>query len=414
MKRSIKYFIVLLIMIVTTTLAPAKTSHAASAKVWITSEATEFTVGESVLVYITISSDTAFGDFEANLTYDDEVLEYVGKHSFITGSSGFLRIKDMNIIEEEYDRKYALEFKAITVGTSKIAFQNSIMVYDFETGIEMAVSSNDMTVDVKAAETASTNAYLSALKISPSELNPPFDKEVFQYNTIVNNNTKKLVIDATRENESAVVQISGNDSLKEGENKINVTVVAESGNVIEYTINVFRESAPEEGETLNDGNSSPSTMHGSFQITTIEDELFAIYNGAYKLVKPGPEVEIPKNYIKTRIIISDTSIEVYAPENNLEYDFLLIYAENEMGEAGFYQYDRVEKTLQRYSQDNPLQYVDDVNSNPNEDKEKQYRNNLMKAVMVITILSIFSALMVVVSIRLYMNSNRSSKGRKRK
>lgn len=414
MKRSIKYFMILLIMFITMSLAPVKTSHAASAEIKITSEATEYTVGESVLVTILITSDTAFGDFEANLTYDDEVLEYQGTHSYITGSNGFLRIKDMNVIEEEYNRKYALEFKAINVGTSEIAFNNPIMVYDFETGIEMAVSSNDLTVDVKAAETASTNANLSSLKISPSEINPPFDKSVFRYNTIVNHNTDQLVIDASSEDESAVVKISGNESLKEGENKIIVTVIAESGNVIEYIIDVFKEAAPDE-ETPDEINPTPSTKHGSFQVVTIKDELFAVYNGKYKLVEPGPEVELPKGYIKTRIIISDTSIVVYAPENNLEYDYLLIYAENEMGEAGFYQYDRIERTLQRYSNENPLKNVGkDNNSEPNTDRDNVYQANLRTAIIVITLLSIFSALMIVVSIRLYMNANSSKKSRRRK
>ena len=45
-----------------------------------------------------------FGDIEANLTYDEEILEYKGSVSFITGSSGFLKIADINLSEDTDNR----------------------------------------------------------------------------------------------------------------------------------------------------------------------------------------------------------------------------------------------------------------------------------------------------------------------
>lgn len=402
MKEITKYIMIAFI-IVTASFTQTKISQAASAMITISVEEDKVSVGDRVIVYINIKSDTAFGDFEGNLTYDEDILEHKGTNPVLAGGDGFLRIKDMNVSEEDYNRKYALEFEAIKVGTATIAFNNPIQVYDFETGIEMAASHDSLSVQVHPVETASNNTNLSFLKISPSVLEPEFDKNTLNYRTSVGYKTDRLVIDATGEDSNSIIKISGNDSLKEGENKVVVTVIAESGDVIEYTINVFRESAPEEGENPEE-DTDPLSHKGKFEITEMNEALYAIYNGRYKLVTPGPEVTIPSGYIKTEIIISNVSIEVYAPENDQEFDFLLIYGENEQGEKGFYQYDRIEKTLQRYSHEKPTTADNVVEKTPMTEREKEYRNNLRKAIVVIAFLSVLCLLMMIISIRLYLNT----------
>ncbi|MDF2944589.1 MAG: hypothetical protein K0S01_3447, partial [Herbinix sp.] len=213
----------------------AKPCLAASAEIEIASEASSITVGDNVYVYITITSNTLFSDFEANLTYDDNILEYQGGASVITGSSGFLKISDMGITEGSNTRKYTLKFEALQVGTSEISFSGPAMVSDFALEREMSVSSNVLTLEVKPTVTASSNANLKSLKINPSILEPIFDKNVFNYNVNVGYETENLIIDALPEDNKASVSISGNDFLKEGENKVIVTVLAESGDIIEYT-----------------------------------------------------------------------------------------------------------------------------------------------------------------------------------
>ncbi len=410
MNKMTKYFLIIIISLVAGGYLNTQISRAASAEVDISASSTEVTVGGTVYVNLTITSDSPFGDFEANLTYDGDILEYKGKQSFITGSNGFLKISDLNVADGDTVRKYALEFKATEIGISDVSLMEPFMVYDYETGIGMPVSANVLSVHVSPAETASDNAYLSSLKISPSELTPAFDKNTFEYTTTVGYETEKLVINADREDPKAVVKISGNDSLKEGENNIIVTVIAESGTVIEYNIEVFREYAPAEGEATEDPTITPSKKHGSFEVVRMGADLFAVYEGRYKLVEPGPEVKIPSGYIKTKIIISDISIDVYAPEDNLGYEFLLLYAENELGEAGFYSYDRVERTMQRcVPEDLAIRAPEADNLEEINNLKADYRANIMKAVVIITLLSVLCAVLIVLCIRFYMKSQAKSK-----
>lgn len=381
-----------------------KVIQAASAEVEISSDSTETTVGDKILVTIAIDSDTVFGDFEANLTYDDEIMEYQGGPSIITGGNGFLKIADTNVSEGDTNRKYVLEFEALEVGNSEISFSNRARVYDYEEGTEMSVSSNIYTLSVKAAVSASENALLKSLKISPSKLQPTFEKNTFSYNTIVEYDTEKLVVEALVEDENSIVKIKGNDSLKEGENKIIVTVIAESGAVIEYTIDAYREYAPEE-EITEEPTITPGTKHGTFEVARIDGELFAVYSGKYKLIEPDSEVQIPIGFNKTRIMISDISIDVYAPEDDMGADFLLIYAENELGEAGFYQYDKIERTMQRYIADSALGFEEVTEPvSDNSAQLKEYKNSLTKAAVVISLLGILCAILVVILVRQYLKA----------
>lgn len=412
--KKVYYALSILLLVFAGSFLNIHTARAAGAEVEITTDSTEVTLGDNLNVYITIRSDQPFGDFEANLTYDENILEYQGGNSFIAGSSGFLKISDTNVAEGDTVRKYSLRFKTQEIGTCEVALMEPFMVYDYETGTEMPVSSNVLTVNVKAPATASSNAYLSSLKISPSELTPVFDKKTFTYNTTVGYDTERLIIDAEREDSKAIVKITGNDSLKEGENKIIVTVIAESGDVIEYTINTFREFAPAAEYNTDNGSAVPGAKAGTIEAIQEDGALYLEYQGRYKLVEPGPEVQIPSGYMKTKIIISQLSINVYAPENDLGSEFLLVYAENEKGQAGFYRYDKTEKTLQRYTSDGFAGAGSEaVSAAEAQAKEKEYRNNMMKAVLIITLLSVLCALLIVITVRMYMNTRKHT-GKHRK
>jgi len=403
-KKIIRYFAVFFLLLLVGSMTTAKPCLAASAQIQISADDMEVTLGDSLFIYITITSETSIGDFEANLTYDDDTLEYQRGASVITGSSGFLKIADIDVSEGTSSRKYMLKFKALKVGVCKITFNSPIKVYEYETMDEMSVASNDFNVNVKAADTASTNTFLQSLKISPSELTPTFDKNIFEYNSNVGNETEKLVINALPENNKSVVSISGNDLLKVGENKIIITVLAESGADIQYNINVVREKAPNEA-TPDELTITPGATQSTIKVVKIDGEIFAIYEGKYKLVEPDNEVKIPDGYTSAKIIISDISINAYSLLEDPSNDFLLIYAMNELGEAGFYKYDRIEKTMQRYVPDEAYGFNNVVNS---QEKlimnSEEYHANLNKAALIIAILSIICILLIAGIIHFYMKS----------
>ncbi|HHX12426.1 MAG TPA: hypothetical protein GX731_06350, partial [Clostridiales bacterium] len=398
MRKMIKYIGIMMFTVLAGIALNNKQAVAASAVIELSTDLNEVTVGDDVYVYLRITSDVLFGNFESNLTYDDNILEYRDGASVITGSSGFLRITDFDSSEESTNRKYTMMFRASNTGTTEISFQGRAMVYSYETGDEMPVSSNVLSIKVKAAETASDNALLKNLKISPVELTPEFKNDVYEYGTSVGSDISQLVINAVPEDSKAVVSISGNDLLKEGENKVIVKVTAETGTVKEYTINAYREFAAE------DENQEPTIAPGKsqsvFEVVRISGEVFAIYNGRYKIVELASDVNIPSGYIKTKAIISDVSIDAYYPENDMENDFFLIYAENALGEKAFYSYDRIEKTLQRFVEGKRSASNIVV---PEEDEimnSKEYKENLTKASIVIAVLAVICAVLIVGFIRI--------------
>lgn len=85
----------------------------------------------------------------------------------------------------------------------------------------------------------SNNNYLSSL--SSNIVNINFDKEVLDYNVVVDNSIDKLDLVATPEDSKAIVTIS-DQSLKSSKTKIKVTVKAEDGNERIYTLNVEKKS----------------------------------------------------------------------------------------------------------------------------------------------------------------------------
>ncbi|HWT75882.1 MAG TPA: cadherin-like beta sandwich domain-containing protein [Mobilitalea sp.] len=405
MKMRIKHYVsIFLLLFLAGSIISVKQCQAASAEVNINADSTEVTVGDNIFVYVTIDSDTMFGDFEANLTYDENILDYKSGASVITGGSGFLKISDLGVLDGDNTRKYTLKFEALQAGTCTIAFSDRAAVYDFSTGAEMSVSSNVLTLDVKAPATASTDAKLKSLQINPSKLSPAFDPGTYEYNTEVSSDTEQLIISALPDDEKATVSISGNDSLREGENKVIVSVLAESGDIIKYAINVNRKPAPTLMPTSTPA-ASPVTNQNTFEIITIDGEKYAVFSGKYKLVEPAADVEIPKGYTKGTLIISGVSVTAYLPVNNEESEFLLVYAENELGDSGFYRYDRVEKTMLRYVPDSVLMSGSSAGNSDNS-STKKYNSNLTKAAIVIALLSAFSGLLSFVVIRLMMKKNR--------
>ncbi|NLP34053.1 MAG: hypothetical protein GX359_02540, partial [Clostridiales bacterium] len=117
-----KYIGILIVTLLASLFLTAKPVQAASAEVEISADTNQVTVGEDFFVYIRINSDTMFADFEANLTYDDNLLEYTDGASVITGSSGFLKISDFGLAEGSTNRKYTLKFHALKTGNVEISF----------------------------------------------------------------------------------------------------------------------------------------------------------------------------------------------------------------------------------------------------------------------------------------------------
>ena len=107
---------------------------------------------------------------------------------------------------------------------------------------------NEYTINVTKTENEkSANADLETLAVEYFDLTPEFDKNITNYSSEVSNEVNKLNILAIPSNESAKVQITGNENLKVGDNQITISVTARDGITNKkYYINVHKRSEEEE------------------------------------------------------------------------------------------------------------------------------------------------------------------------
>ena len=106
-------------------------------------------------------------------------------------------------------------------------------------------SSSNTTPNTKK----SSNSYLKNLIIENVDFD--FNKDVFTYEVKVPNDVEQIVIKGEADQEKATISGLDNYTLKVGDNYLTIKVTAEDGSASEYNINVIREEAIVEDETLS-------------------------------------------------------------------------------------------------------------------------------------------------------------------
>lgn len=369
------------------------TAYAASATIKFSTESTVVSKGNNVTVSLSLEAEETIGEFEGYISYNTDILEFVEASNFISGGDGVLRISETSNSEATTKKKYTMKFKAREVGLSDINLSDTPMVYNYDEGKEMSVSSNRVTINVKAAKRVSKETSLSDLKISPGILSPKFESDLYEYSTIVKGDVADLVVSATTKDSSASVKVKGNDDLKEGENTITLTVTAESGDKKDYIILVNKEAEVSEetnGEETKD----------SFKVILKEGKTFIENKYIYELIDISEDIEEPVGYVKTKVTLYGVEIAAYSKVDDLGNDFLLIYAMNEEGESNFYQYDRVEKTMQRYTDI----IMTDVNNSNDNITSQEYNGKITQLSIIIAVLSSICVLLILGIIKIYLKS----------
>ena len=120
------------------------------------------------------------------------------------------------------------------------------MVNSYATNVS-ALENNMNTTNTSQSKTTkkSDNADLKTLQISNGKLSPDFDKDITEYYTNVDLSVYKITTKVTLADNKSTVKVKGNRNLKEGENKIELTVTAESGKKKVYYIYVNKKSNEE-------------------------------------------------------------------------------------------------------------------------------------------------------------------------
>lgn len=333
-------------------------AQAASATVSFSAETDTAAVGEELGLEIKISTDSQIGSIEGYFTYNSKILEYLTGDDAVTGGSGTLKLSDSITEEDVTSKSYHITFRAKKKGSCILEFSEQPMVYEADTEEAMSVSYEDISVQVTKAKILNSNASLDSLEVSPGTLEPSFAKNVREYKVFLGADTDRITVSAAPSDTEATVSVRGNEKLAEGENLVIVTVNAPSGKTKKYRIYVQKEAKepepaekePEEAgqETEEKTKKDSKVSEDSFKITEKNGTVILKNRTRYRLVTPGDEVEIPAGYVKTKLILYGVTVSAYTLEQDLENDFILMYAQKEGEAPQFYQYDRVEKTMQRF------------------------------------------------------------------
>ena len=209
---------------------------ASSADIVISSDSVTYRLGDTFTVDLLLEAEVLPGDFEAYVLYSNDILEFVPGAEIMAGGEGIIRISDHVTASTRNTRKYSLKFKAIAVGEAVISLREGAELYEFEEGYLMSLASGDFKINILPVKNASKDNSLAVLKVSPGTLDPVFSPEKKEYRVTVPENTERLTVSAAATDRNATVEVTGNENLLPGTNRVEVTVTAESGDEDVYVI----------------------------------------------------------------------------------------------------------------------------------------------------------------------------------
>ncbi|MCR5331100.1 MAG: cadherin-like beta sandwich domain-containing protein [Lachnospiraceae bacterium] len=393
---------------------------ASSCKIVFSTQTSEVMVDDTLTVELKIEGDVIPGIFEGYISYDGNVLEYISGPDCIAGGEGTLRISDMGYGSNTLARTYEMQFKAVKMGTCEFSVRGTPEIYEADLGYLMSVSAGKLSVEVKAASKASSDATLGIMRISPGELSPAFSSAEHEYSVFVPYEVTEIYVSASPNDPNATVKTEGNQNLSVGQNRILVLVTAENGNLGKYVIYAARaaegesteQNVPENGTGTTDTDNQQESAEGqqddglngwAFYAEESDGSLYLTADARYKVSRGAADVEIPDGYNKTSVIISGHTVTAYSPAKEPGSDYLLLILEKEGGKPEIYSFDRVEKTLQRL--DNSRIVVGNRTASgystiDEEELVKSYEKSLGTMTMVIAILSGVCMLLLIIVIRM--------------
>lgn len=213
----------------------------------------------SVRYVLKVSLDKLNG-LAGMVKYDEEMLELVGmkpEEKFIGNNyegkflylseeelTGTLDEKTQEYKEEEYT-VLTLTFKAKKAGNTKIEIVDNELFNTYE-----YYDASQMKVNTEVIINASDDNTLASLTVAGQKIE--LVKDVLDYKIEVEYDQIDAVVEAITNNIAAEVSlIVTPDELSVGENEVSITVVAENGDELVYTVKVIRKEAPKEEEPIN-------------------------------------------------------------------------------------------------------------------------------------------------------------------
>lgn len=234
-------------------------SNAKSARITADVSAETVKKEEEVKVKLTVSSDSSMSTVEAMITYDPELLEFVGCDSkAVNGAMGNLRLSEA-FETGATEAVYELTFKGLDVGTASV-LMDDIVIEESDTFEALAVEAASAKVEVVTNRSESQESRLGELLVAPTLDAMEFSSDVYEYTVEVAKDVDGVMLSAVPINQDAVVTVEQPEVLAMGNNTVTITVTSTAGTTSTYVITVVRtEKTAEETETESETETETET-----------------------------------------------------------------------------------------------------------------------------------------------------------
>ena len=327
------------------------------------------------------------------------------------GVNGGIDLKFDNLDNTIKSKSYSYTIKPTSKGTVTCSI-SGLRLTDSSSNAWQNISGKSIKITVNepvaiTPKTYSSNNYLNSLEVVDFKFDGEFNKETLEYAITVPSNIEKIKINATKADNKASVTGIGEFPVIEGLNTFLVVVTAENGNKRTYTVKINRQELepikvtvngdsytvvrkskdlPEISEYFTEkeitiGDEKVEGYYNetlNYNVVGLKDnkgniEYFIYENGKYYPYKEYTfggttlqvlDKELESGYKKTNFIYDGDAIISYQEvkpdiikntyaldtEDVIGNQFYLFYAKNiETGKENLYQYDAIEKTIQRYN-----------------------------------------------------------------
>ena len=369
-------------------------------------------INEEVEVFVNIEGfySDAY-DFE--LYFDSDKLEFINEND-----NDNLNIIDNRIIYLWYDENGGIKektgniknfkFRAKSDGLATFSINGNFYTKkgqevrtDFKE-VQIEIGKNETALQKQAKEEIGTsndkaNSKLQNLRLSIEGMVPDFNKDIYNYYLIVNENVNNIEVLTIGENNNSEIVITGNENLKDGLNEIEIKVISEDKtNNSEYIINVTKTNNIEDANTnLETLAIQDFLLYPSFDnnITNYNVEVSSTTDNINLLAIPEDEeasIEIKKGDTLQKGN-NEVIITVIAKNNYTKKDYIInVYKRNNDEELKYQeeQKENQESLNEILEKTSITIQSNDKQENNKEQNENEMRNSIFYIIGIILIFTI--------------------------
>ena len=272
----------------------------------IKSSASSITKGSSITITSLISADSGIYTTTGTVKCSGAGVN----------SSVDLSYEDLNTANKS--KSFSLVIKPTTSGTVTCSSSN-VRIRELAYEKEYQLSDKSISITVKEPvvippKEYSSNNYLKSLSVEGYNIS--FNKDTLEYTLEVGNEVESVKIDAQTEDSKASVSGTGEREISEGNNKLEIKVEAENGNIKTYVINVI--------------------------VKELDPINVKIGSDTYTVIRKEDVLTSPVNFQKTTVNIDGEDVLAYYNEIT---KFTIVGLKDEEGNANYYIYENGEYTL---------------------------------------------------------------------